>query len=118
MSAAQSPSISDKVELVERKVEVRRARMRRHWHEVQSDIHRTAQRSARWTPLVGIAAVTLVGFTLARQQGTATSALVGRRAGASAWASLVALAATALQFASSSQGRELWNAWRRARSPS
>ena len=114
-----SHSLSEQVALVERKLEVRRARTRRHWHEVQSDVHRIAERSARWTPLVGVAAVALVGFTLARQQGAATSALVARRAGTTGvWASLVALAATALRIAFSPQGKELWSAWRRGRSPS
>jgi hypothetical protein len=107
--------LSEQVARVERKLEVRRARTRRHWQEVQSDVHRIAERSARWTPLVGVAAVALLGFTLARQ-GSGSSALVVRRAGAaSVWASVVALATTALRIALSPQGRQVWNAWRRAR---
>ena len=50
-------SLSEQVALVERKLEVRRARTRRHWHEVQTDVQRIAERSARWTPLVGVVAL-------------------------------------------------------------
>ena len=59
-------SLSEQVALVERKLEVRRARTRRHWHEVQTDVQRIAERSARWTPLVGVVALAFFGFTLAR----------------------------------------------------
>ena len=108
-------SLSEQVALVERKLEVRRARTRRHWREVQSDVHRIAERSARWTPLVGVVAVALFGFTLARQHA-GTSALVARRtANAGVWASLVALATTALRIAFSPQGKAFWEAWRRGR---
>lgn len=111
-------SVSEQIVLVERKLEVRRMRTRRHWHEVQADVHRIAQRSARWTPLVGVAAVAVVAFRLARQRGAA-SGLAARRAGTTGvWASVLALATTALRFALSPQARGVWNAWRRRRAPS
>jgi len=112
--SAEHP-LSEQVALVERKIEVRRARTRRHWQEVQSDVHRIAERGARWTPLVGVVAVALLGYRLARQR-SGTSALGVRRAGkASLFAPAVALATTALRIAFSPQGKEVWNAWRRAR---
>ena len=107
----ENPSLSEQVDLVEKKIEIRRTRTRRHWHEVQADF----QRRTRWAPLVGVAAMAFVGFTLARQRGT--PAFVDRpRTGASGtWALLAALATSALRIAFSPQGRALWSAWRRAR---
>lgn len=106
--------LSEQVALVERRIELRRARTRRHWDEVRSD----AQRGVRWAPLVGVVAMAWLGFTLARQRG-ATVATAGRTAGSagapSLWATLAALAATATRFALSPQARALWNAWRDAR---
>jgi hypothetical protein len=108
-------SLSEQVALAERKLEVRRLRTRRHWHEMQSDVREIAERGARWAPLVGVAAVAWFGFKLARPQGIA-SAFGARRAGAAGiWAPLVALATTGLRIAFSPQGREFLNAWRRGR---
>lgn len=114
MKDLKTRPLSEQVALVERRIELRRERTRRHWDEVRSD----AQRSVRWAPLVGVVAMAWLGFTLARQRG-ATTASAGRTAAMtrapSLWATLAALAATATRFALSPQGRALWNAWRDAR---
>jgi hypothetical protein len=106
--------LSEQVALVERRIELRRARTLRHWDEVRSDV----QRGIRWAPLAGVVAMAWLGFTLARQRGS-TPGIAGRPPGLastpSLWATLAALAATAMRFALSSQGRALWSAWRDAR---
>ena len=121
MSAALNPmsaslSLSEQVALAERKLASRRARMRRHWHEMQSDVHRITERGARWAPLVGVAAVAWVGFKLARPQRGASALRAPRTRIAGVWAPLAALVTTALRIAFSPQGKEFWNAWRGGRS--
>jgi hypothetical protein len=108
-------SLSAQVALIERKLEVRRERTRRHWREMQSDVREIAERGARWAPLVGVAAVTWFGFKLARPQGGASAFGARRVASAGIWAPLVALVTTGLRIAFSPQGRELLDAWRRGR---
>ena len=106
--------LSEQVAIAERRLEVRRARARRHWYEVQADW----QRGARWAPLLGVAAMAWLGYTLARQQDVtpALAAPSQARAGAaSLWVTLAALAGSALRFAVSPPGRALWNAWRQGR---
>jgi hypothetical protein len=107
-------SLSAQVAMTERRIELRRARARRHWEEVQADW----QRSARWAPLLGVAGMAWLGYMLARQR-SATPAVAapspGKTGAAGLWVTLAALAGSALRLAASPQARALWNAWRQAR---
>ena len=105
-------SISDSIALVERRLEVRRERMGRHFHEVRE----TISRSRKWIPYVaGVIALGIGGFAAARSGMTRqrVKTVAARSAPrASIAATVLALVGTAVRFALSPQGRALWQAWR------
>ena len=108
--------LSEQVAMAERRLEVRRSRSTRHWHELQADW----QRGARWAPLLGVAAMAWLGFALARQHENVTPAQpappsLARTGAPGLWVTLAALAGSVLRFAVSPPGRALWNAFRQAR---
>ena len=101
---------------VERRLELRRERLTRHWQEMQQDV----ARKNRWTPLVAVTGLAAVGYLAARSQSTVAprqsfaplangQATTVRR---SALAAVTAALGGAVRFATSPTGRALWSAWR------
>ncbi len=110
-------SLSEQIELVERKLDLRRQRTTRHWQETKTAVaHKTA-----WAPLVLVVAALLAGVALAhrspRSGGPATHSNTRPSRSAGTFATFAAAAATAIRLATSPMGRTLWSAWR-ARSSS
>lgn len=100
-------SITDQIALVERRVEVRRERTVRHWHEA----HAATARATRWVPLLLLAGAFVVGLGWARRPETAPARQVPKTG---LLATLVALGGFALRIALSPQSRALWTAFRGA----
>jgi hypothetical protein len=105
-------SLGEQIELVERKLDVRRQRTTRHWQETKSAV----SRKTAWAPLFLVAAALLAGAALAhrspRSSGTATHSNTGPSRSAGLLATFAAAAATAIRLATSPMGRTLWSAWR------
>ena len=103
-------SITDQIALVERRVEVRRERTVRHWHEA----HAATVRATRWVPLLFLAGAFVVGLGWARRPETAPVRQVPKTG---LLATLVALGGFALRIALSPQSRALWTAIRATWNP-
>lgn len=101
-------SVADAIALVERKLEIRRERTRRHWDEVRTQ----GERSLRWLPLLGAVGALAVGIAAGRRRH-AVAATPTRKAGIVA--PLAAIGATALRVALSPGGRAVWEALRAGR---
>jgi hypothetical protein len=101
----------DPVDLVELRIERRRAQLLRDWEEARTYV---AQKN-RWTPLAAVAGMAALGFGLARAgtgsmqpgpRGAARGGLV---------TAIVAMLGGGLRFALSPTGRALWASFNRAR---
>lgn len=101
-------SVADEIALVERKLEIRRERTRRHWDEARAH----GERGIRWLPLLGAVGALAVGIAAGRRP-RAVAATATRKAGVVA--TLAAVGATALRVALSPGGRALWAALRAGR---
>ena len=102
----------DPVDLVELRIERRRAQLQRDWREARAYV---AQKN-RWTPLAAVAGIAALGFGLSR--AGANSTRPGPRTGAARGGLLAAIAATlggGLRFALSPTGRALWASFSRMR---
>lgn len=108
---------------VERRLELRRERLTRHWQEMQQEV----ARKNRWTPLVAVTGLAAVGYLAARSQPSLgprpqsfapmmnSQPTTARR---SALAAVTAALGGCVRFATSPTGRALWTALQnRARRP-
>jgi hypothetical protein len=102
----------DPVELVELRIERRRAQLLRDWEETRSYV---AQKN-RWTPLAAVAAVAALGFSISRRPRRAPAGAGAGGARGGFVAAIVAMLGGALRFALSPFGRALWESFKRARS--
>ena len=97
---------------VERRIELRRARLARHAEELRE----TAQQKARPLALAGVAAVAVAGFLLGRgpAKPTARSA-AGVASKTGIVAAMAALLQTALRVGTNPLVRSAWNSYMRRR---
>ena len=105
-------SLGEQIELVERKLDLRRQRTTRHLQEAKAAV----SRKTAWAPLVLVAAALLVGGAIAHRSNSSrsSSSYAAARPSRSAGllATFAAAAATAVRLATSPMGRTLWAAWR------
>jgi len=108
--------VADRIKDVERRIEVRRERTARHFDEAREEVSRIAAKAAGWLPMVAVAGSLAVGFAAARIPPKRVAPVVKTMRPASARggiiASVLALGATALRIAASSEARTFWNALR------
>ena len=104
----------DAVDLVELRIERRRAQLLRDWEETRAYV---AQKN-RWTPLAAVVGVAALGFGLSRAHSSASAAQEpgagARRSGIVA--AIAAMLGGGLRFALSPTGRALWASFKDARS--
>ncbi len=107
-------SLAERIELVERKLTLRRKRTGRHWLELRAEM----TRRTRWVPLAGVVALGVLAF-LVSYRNTGTGGRAARHAtgrhhplAAGGLATVLAAVATAARIAMSPQAHHLWNAWR------
>jgi hypothetical protein len=126
-------SKDDEIEQLERRLDLRRERLRRHYHATRADfldkgrsIARTAGKAMGWAPYALIGGGLLVGFAISRyprqpapipmQPVMAYGAVPARpRTSRNALAALIGIAATAMRFASSREVHTLWRGIRTLR---
>ena len=99
------------IQQIERRIEMRRARLLRHTAELRE----AARERAKPLPLIGVAAFALAGFALARGRPARASAGIAAKTGVVA--AFVALAQTALRLGASPLVRAGWNMYTRPRPP-
>jgi hypothetical protein len=111
-------SLPDSIAAVERRLEIRRRRLALHIEEAREEVRENLARARKLIPYVaGIVAIAIAGFAAARagMSRTPQKEVVAVRATtprARLATTLLALAGTALRFATSSQGRALFHAFR------
>ncbi len=125
MAIPSDLSLDAQIALVEERMALRRARIAGNVVDARAEASRVAQRATRWLPVAGVAGALAVGFVLARHRRTAPSAAVRAFSRTSAplappvargaLATVIALAAGALRFAMSVEGRMAWRAFQAAR---
>ena len=107
------PASVDRVDLVELRIERRRAQLARDWEETRAYV---AQKN-RWTPLAAVVGMAALGFGLARAGLAApASGPRARTARGGIFAAIAAMLGGGLRFALSPTGRALWTSFRQARS--
>jgi hypothetical protein len=99
---------SAEISAIERQMDQRRDRIAGRLNQARREL----EQGARWLPLVGLGALLLLGFSAGRGAGRPAATRGGRR-----WslASLAALVASAMRFASSPAVASLWRAFGPAR---
>jgi hypothetical protein len=103
---------ADPVDLVELRIERRRAQLLRDWEETRAYL---AQKN-RWTPLAALAGLAALGFGLARARSAPPNP--GSRADTARGGLIAAIGVmlgAGFRFALSPRGRTLWAAFKRAR---
>lgn len=125
MATGNDLSLDAQVELVEKRMALRRERIVEELADVRMEASRATARATRFLPLAGAAAALVVGFVVARKRSGSTVARSAQVAAApppvatptarGLVATAVALAAGALRFATSAEGRMLWQAFKTAR---
>jgi hypothetical protein len=111
-SSATADEVTRSIAQVERRIELRRARMARHTEEIIE----TAERKAKPIALAAVGAVAVAGFILGRGP---SKPVVRRTAGVAAKTGVAAALVTALQAAlrigTNPLVRSAWNSYRRKR---
>jgi len=127
-------SKDDEIEQLERRLEIRRERLRRHYDAARTDVLERAHKVARaaskavgWVPVAVIAGGLVVGFAVSRYprrsaRAAAQPAYVYAAAAEprpartrNLLAALLGIGATAARIASSNELHTIWNAVRRFR---
>ena len=107
-------SVTDRIKDVERRIEVRRERTARHFDETREEVSRIAVKAASWLPMVAVAGSLAVGFAAARvplkRAAPVEKTVRPAAARGGIIASILAVGATALRIAASSEARTFWNA--------
>ena len=110
---SKGPAGVDPVDLVELRIERRRAQLLHDWEEARLDV----ARRNRWTPLAAVVAAAALGFGLARGRPAAPGSGPGaRNTRGGILAAIAAILGGGLRFALSPTGRALWTSFRDARS--
>jgi len=128
MADASDLSLDAQIALVEKRMELRRDRIALNLQDARAQASTLAHKAMRWLPAVGAAGALAVGFLVARQRRAAkvapsvvarafarTPPPVSAPAARGALATALMLAAGALRFAMSSEGRLAWRAFQTAR---
>lgn len=112
------PSVSEQIDLVERRIERRRERTVRHAELAREEGARLVAKVSGWLPILAVAGSLAAGFAASRMSGKtpepvrhAVHATPPARA-RSIVASILAIGAAALRFAASTEVRTLLNALR------
>ena len=108
----RDPSLAERIAQVERKLDLRRERMRRHWDESRGALRRLTGK----LPLLAAAAALAAGVIAGRSR-VAPGNAAPRRAGVGIAATALTLASTVVRLAMSPAARSLWQAYRASRSP-
>jgi uncharacterized membrane protein YebE (DUF533 family) len=104
--------VAHSIEQVERRIELRRARVVRHTDALRE----AAERRAKALALAGIGVVAAAGFVLGRRPGSASAGrFAGTAAKTGALAAVVAVAQTAIRVAMNPLVRSAWNSYMRKR---
>ncbi len=112
MSAPRRP-IDERLATLERKVELRRERIERNWHDVHADVANVAARAAKVVPLLGVASAFAVGVLAARRTRRAVPPALVKTTNVPG--TLASIVVTLGSFAMSPQARALFTAWRSRR---
>lgn len=120
MAAARNLPIEAQIDVVERRMALRREQIAANVDAARAQARRAADKALRWLPIAGTAGALVVGFMAARHGRTSTKSPLRVAPMQPAppkrmLATLVALAAGALRFAASTEGRIAWRALRTAR---
>ena len=118
-------SLDDQIEQLERRLGLRRDRLVRHFEETRQSVKASAANAVGWWPLVAVGGGLAAGFALARRAKHAAPWVSAVRyapvrevppaaatTSRNVIASLLAIAATALQIGASNEARTFWNAVR------
>ena len=112
----------DPVDLVELRIERRRAQLQRDWDDARAWVDEKrawVARKNRWTPLVAVAGMAALGVGLSRagpmssRPHAARATQTARRSGF--FGALAAMVGGGVRFAMSPTGRALWNSFNEAR---
>lgn len=120
MTTSRDLSIEAQIDVVEGRMALRRERIAASVDATRAHARRTAEKAMRWLPVAGTAGAFVVGFMAARHRRAAARtplrvAPVQAAPPKRMLAALIALAAGALRFAASTEGRMAWRALRTAR---
>ena len=107
--SAPPDDIVHSIAQVERRIELRRARLARHAEELRE----TAQRKTKPLALAGVVAIAVVGFVLGRGPARPTAVGVATKTGAVA--ALLAALQAALRFGTNPLVRSAWSSYMRKR---
>lgn len=111
-------SLNEEIERVERRIGAQRERTARHYELAKSEMHERVAKIASWWPLFAVAGSLAVGIVAARRPRQPAYVAPPRIApvrttpARGAFVSLLAIAATVLRIAGSSELRTFWNAVR------
>jgi len=124
MTTPRKLPIDAQIDVVETRMALRRERIATNLDATRAEAHRVTEKAMRWLPLAGAAGALVVGFMAARHRRAAAKAPSAVRvapapaspaATRGILATVIALAAAALRFATSAEGRLAWRAFQRAR---
>ena len=105
-------SLAEQIAQVERKLDLRRERTRRHWDESRAALRRLTDK----LPLVAAAGALAVGVMAGRSRSAPAMTATGTaRVGVAATA--LTVASTLARLATSPAARSLWTAYRASRRP-
>jgi len=108
-------SLKDEIDQIERRLELRRERLSRHFEEAKEGLATRAAKAVRWWPIVALAGSLAVGVAAGRHPSRAAPAALARAPRPShtprnVFATLLGLAAMALRFGASQEVRAFWSA--------
>jgi hypothetical protein len=106
------PSLAEQIAQVERKLDLRRERTRRHWDESRLALRRVADK----LPVLAAAGALVVGVMAGRSR-PAPAMAAHRTARVGVAATLLTLASAVVRLAMSPAARSLWQAYRVSRRP-
>lgn len=121
MAAARNLPLDAQIDAVEQRMAQRRARIVADVAATRAHAQRAKERALRWLPLAGVGGALVVGFVAARSGRASAGAVrvasppVPPSAPRGRLAAIIALAAGALRFAASAEGRMAWRALKTAR---
>jgi len=114
----------ERIDSVERKLEIRRDRTARHLEEARADAERSVQTGMKWAPLLAAGALGAAAFRVGRHwrapagltpQPPSERANGREAAGPGAAAAVAAIGGTLIRAAFTPQARELWRMWQASR---
>lgn len=125
MAAIPGVPLDAQIALVEKRMALRRERIAGNLEETRVEASRAIGNATRWLPVAGAAGALVVGFMVARHRRAAERVSPASfrspapapvaPAAKGALATIIALAAGAIRFATSTEGRMAWRAFQTAR---